>query len=195
MGETFDEFAGFFHDGEIGGEVGVEDIVKADLFEHTDHFRRGEHIGIDPELFCPGHAHSWSNLDDGDGVRIGEGVEDFFTIVTFMQSGGWAVGHALAAEGTVGFADGAVVADVDGDAGTGASDIPDVEPLDFVADLDAAHALDALGSVTDERGSEIPVKWLDVFWKWIGKYALLKSDALQLTVTIAHAGWAIAIVL
>ena len=61
-----------------------------------------------------------------------------------MERGGWTMGHALAAEGAVGFADGAVVADVDGDAGTGAGDVPDVKALDLVTDLDAAHAFDAL---------------------------------------------------
>ena len=105
------------------------------------------------------------------------------------------MGHALAAEGAVGFADGAVVADVDGDAGAGAGDVPDVEALDLVADLDATHAFDALGGVTDERGGEIPVKRFDVFWKRIGEHALLKSDALQLTVAVAHTGWAVAVVL
>ena len=53
----------------------------------------------------------------------------------------------------------------------------------------------SLGGVTDERGGEIPVKRFDVFWKRIGEHALLKSDALQLTVAVAHAGWAVAVVL
>lgn len=195
MGEALDKFAGFFHDGEIGGKVGVENVVEADLLEHADHFWCGENVAVDAELFGPGDAHGRSNLHDGDGVWIGEGVENFFGVVAFMERGGWTMGHALAAEGAVGFADGAVVADVDGDAGTGAGDVPDVEALDLVADLDATHAFDALGGVTDERGGEIPVKRFDVFWKRIGEHALLKSDALQLTVAVAHTGWAVAVVL
>ena len=112
-----------------------------------------------------------------------------------MQGCGWAVGDALPAEGAIGFADGAVVTDVDGDAGTGAGNIPDVQTLDFVAHLDAAHAFDALGSITDEGRGFVPVKRCDVFWKWIGKDVEFIGYALEFAVAVAHAGWAVAVVL
>ena len=67
------------------------------------------------------------------------------------------MGDALAAEGTVCIGDLAVAFDIDGGSGTGTGHIPDTQSLHFIANLDAAHALDALFRVADER--EILIPW------------------------------------
>ena len=195
VGEAFDEFAGFFHDREIGAEVGVKDIVEADLLEGADHFRCRENVAVDAEFFCPGNTHGRCHLHNGDGIGIGQCREHFFRVIAFMQRACWAMGDALAAEGAIRFADAAVVADVDCGAGTGAGNVPDVEALDLVADLDAAHAFDAFGGIADEWRRFVPVERFNALREWVGEDALFVGDALQLAVAVADAGWAVAVVL
>ncbi len=76
------------------------------------------------------------------------------------------VGDALAAEGTVCIGDPAVALDIDSGSGTGTGHIPDTQSLHFIADLDAAHALDALFRVADERETLVPRSTLYTLFKW-----------------------------
>ena len=195
MGEAFDEFGGFFHNGKIGGKVGIEYIVKADLFEHTNHFWRGEGVGVNAEFFCPSNAYSRCDLKHGDDFRIGKGFHYKLGIVTFAKGAGWAVDDTLPTESAVSFADGAVIANVNGDAGTGAGNVPNAETLNFFTDLDAAHAFNALAIIADERRGHIPIFILNVFWEWVVEHVELTGKFLQGTVAVTHAKGAIAIVL
>ena len=66
------------------------------------------------------------------------------------------MGDALAAENTVRIGDFAVAFDIDGGPGTGAGHIPDAKSLHPVADLDTAHALDALFGIADQWEVLVP---------------------------------------
>ena len=68
---------------------------------------------------------------------------------------------ALATDGAVGFLDAPVVGYVDVRTGTRAFHVPDVHILHLVANLHAAHALDALGHVADQGEALGPVGLFD----------------------------------
>jgi len=85
-------------------------------------------------------------------------AENLLGVVSGLQGGGRAVGHALAAERAVGLADRAVMRHVDVLPGTGVGDVPDPERLHLFADGDAAHAAQALRRVADEREGLVPLR-------------------------------------
>lgn len=84
------------------------------------------------------------------------GSADLLRVIPLVQRAHRAVGDALAAQRAVRFADGAVAGNVDGGTGAGALQIPDVQALDLITDLHAAHALDALGRIPDQGEILIP---------------------------------------
>ena len=89
-------------------------------------------------------------LHDSNPVWVLQGVEDGARVVPLDEACGGTVGNALAAVGALRLGDVAVAGDVDGRPGAGSGDVPDVHILDTVADLDAAHTLDALVFVPDQ---------------------------------------------
>ena len=66
------------------------------------------------------------------------------------------MGDTLTAESTVSFPDRLMSRHIHGRSGAGSLHIPDAKPLDLVADLHAAHALDALRGIADQREILIP---------------------------------------
>ena len=101
----------------------------------------------------------------------------------------------LTAECTVCLADRAVAGDIDCGAGTGSLEIPDVKALNLVADLDTAHALDALFRIADQRECLIP----RLFLKTLSKTAFLNvqivCNLLERAVSASHTGGTLAVVL
>lgn len=105
------------------------------------------------------------------------------------------MGDALSAQGAVGILNAAVMGDVNGGVGAGVGDIPHVQALDLVADLDAAHTFDALGVIPNQ--GEI------LFPGGVGQHLLIGfagdakvvGDGLQGAIAAADAGRAVAVVL
>ena len=83
-------------------------------------------------------------------------------------------------------------------AAAGAGQVPDVDALDLVAHLDAAHALDALVGVPVE-GEIFGPKSTDAGDQVLGidvvQNAQVVGDGLQLAVAAAHTGGALAVML
>ena len=66
------------------------------------------------------------------------------------------MGDTLTAESTVSFPDRLMSRHVHGRSGTGSFHIPDSKTLDLVTDLHAAHTLDALRGIADQREFLVP---------------------------------------
>ena len=66
------------------------------------------------------------------------------------------MGDTLTAESTVSFPDRLMSRHIHGRSGAGSLHIPDSQSLDLVADLHAAHTLDALRGIADQREILIP---------------------------------------
>ena len=112
-----------------------------------------------------------------------------------MQRAHRTVGDALAAQRAIRLADGAVTGDVDGGTGAGAFQIPDVQALDLIADLHAAHALDALGGIPDQGEILVPGLTLQPLLKGQLVDVQIAGNVLQRAVAVAETGGALAVVL
>ena len=143
VGKTVDELTALLHDGQVGGEIGVEHIVEAHGLQSRDHTLRRGKLGVEVIVLRPGAAHGGRHLHHGDALRIGQRVEHLAGVIVLLQAAHGAVGDALAAEGAAALAQRAGARHAYGGVGTGAHQIPDAHGLHLVADLDAAHALDA----------------------------------------------------
>ena len=195
MGEAVQELAALFHNGQVGGEVGVKDIVKADGLQGSHHTAGGCHLLRQIECLCPGNPDGGSHLNDGGDLGIGQILDDLSGIVPSRQCAGGAVGDALAAVDTVGILQIPVQAHIHGSTGAGASHIPDMHTLNLVTDLNTAHTLDALGVIPDNGGLEIHGLALQ-----LGLIRLLMDiqspcHGLQLAVAAADTGGALGAVL
>ena len=195
VGEALHELAALLHNGQVGAEVGVEYIVKAQPLEGGDHLSGGGRAGGQAELLSPGHPHRRGYLDYRGDLRIRQGVQHILCVVPLTKGTCGTVGDALSAESAVRLPDLPVVADVDGNTGTSSRYIPDIQPLDLVADLNAAHALDALALLADQRSGTIPETLADVHGIGNIEEICLHSHFLQGAIAIAHAEGALTVVL
>ena len=105
------------------------------------------------------------------------------------------MGDALAAERAFGILETVHAGHVHGGAGAGVDQIPDAGGLDLVADLDAAHALDALRIIPLKREIRAAGKLRDLLF--IGQLLDIQvvGDLLQSAVPAPYAGRAVAVVL
>ena len=195
MGEALNELAALLHDGQIGGEVGVEDVVKAQPAQRRHHAAGGGLLGGKVEALRPGRPYRRGHLDNGGDLRIGQGPEDAVGIVPDGQGAGGAVGDALSAEHAVRVHQVPVVAHIHGGAGAGARHVPDIHALDLVADLDAAHTLDALAGLPDNGRPQIHPGALRLHLVGLKVDVQVMRQTLELTVAAADADGAVAVVL
>ena len=151
MGKSVDKFTALFHDRKIRREVGVKYIVEAEALE-TCHHSAGCRIAlVEAKAFRPCNSDRRRDLHNGSDFRICQCIQHLDCVITDSQRTGRAMSHALSAEGAVGVLESPAVADVDRRTGTGSCQIPDMHALDLIADLDAAHTLNALAGLADDR--------------------------------------------
>ena len=195
VGEALDELAALLHDGEVGGEVGVEDIVKAHVLQSGDDAAGGGVLGAETPALCPGHPHGGGHLDHGGDLRVRQGLQHPAGIVPDGEGPGGAVGDALAAEGAVRVLQVAAVADGHGGPGAGADLVPDMHLLDLVADLDAAHALDTFAGLPDHGGVQADGGALQLDGVGLVVDVQVVGELLELAVAAADADGAVGVVL
>ena len=198
MLHPFEELAALLHDGQVGAIVGVEHVVKAQRLQRGDQTAGRRLFAGQAQFLAPCRAHGGSDLHDGHLVGIVERAaqaQQAMTVVALAQRAHRAVSDALAAQRAVGFGDVLVVGDAHRGPGTGLGHVPDVQALHLVADLDAAHALDALGGIADQREAGRPGVGGQIFGIFGGDDAQIVGDLLQRAVAAAHARCAQAVVL
>ena len=187
VGEALHKLAALLHDGQVGGEIGVEYIVKAHLLQGGDHALGGGVLGLQVVVFRPGGPDRRGHLDHGDLLGVGQGVEHPAGVVVLLQTAHGTVGHALAAEGAVGVCQRPGPGHADGGAGTGAHQVPDVHTLDLVADLDAAHTADAAVFKPHHGGAEIRLNGPQVLDIVVAQQVIVVGELLELAVAAAGA--------
>ena len=79
--KALDELAALLHDRKVGGKIGVEHIVEAQLAQRRDHALGRCKLAVEPELLGPCRAHRGRDLCHGDGIRIIDRVEDKARVV------------------------------------------------------------------------------------------------------------------
>ena len=150
FGKAFQKFAAFFHNGYICCEVGVEYIVEANLFESSNHHTFGKLFRSKTKCFAPSNAYCGSNLNNGYFIRICENFENFGNIVTFFESTNGAMGNALTAQAAIRLSDvGEFVGNIYGSTSTGVNQVPNVQTLYFVANLNTTHTFDTFFRISN----------------------------------------------
>ncbi len=195
--EAADELGAFLHDGQVGGEGGVEDIVEAQRPQRRGHPVDGGLLRRQAEALPPGGAHRRGDLHHRDAVGVLDGGERLLGVAALPQGAGGAVGDALAAEHAVGFLDAAIAAHIHPGAAAGAGQIPHFH-LDLVTDLDAAHTFDTFVGIPVKREvprPERPHPGDQVPRVGVVQNAQVVGHGLQVAVAAALAGGAVAVVL
>ena len=150
FGQTLQKFASFLHDGEVGGEIRIENVVYAHAAERRNEAFGGGKFAGKAEALAPCGAHGGRNLHHGDLFGIGERVQNLIRIVPLAQGAGGTMGNTLSAERAVRLLDDAAAGYVHRRAGARIRHVPDMHILYLVAYLYAPHALDALVCVADQ---------------------------------------------
>ena len=195
VGETLNELTALFHDGQVSGEIGVEDVVEAQTAQRGNHAAGGSLFLGQAQMLGPGGTDGRSHLHDGGQLRILHAGVDTLQIVTGAQRTHGTMGDTLAAEGAVRLPQGSVERNAHGGAAAGAHHVPDMHALDLVTDLDAAHALDALALVADQVVGDIPGLVGDVLGIGIIDQVIVPGQLLEGAVAVTDAQRAVGIVL
>ena len=195
MGQPLHQLVGLLHNGQVGGEGGVEHMGNPQGPDSGGQplFRcllRGE-----PKTFAPGSPDGRGDLENHFLLGVGQGGKDLFRVIPLPESAHRAVGHALAAEGAGGFVHPQALADPDGGVGPGAGDLPHPQGLNPLADGDAPQALDALGAVPEDGQGVVPGPLRGGLSKGDGLDVHVLGELLQGAVAAAHAGDAVVHVL
>ena len=151
MRKALNKLAALLHDGKVGGKVGVEHIVEAQLAQRRRHALRRCKRAVQPKLLRPCRTHGGRDLHHRHNARIVDRVIDPARIIALAQRRRWAVGDALAAVSAFRILNAAVIRRIHHHARTGAEQIPYLHRLHLVAHLDAAQALHAFVVFADER--------------------------------------------
>ena len=194
MGQALHKFAALFHDGQVGGKIGVEHVVKADGLEHRHHTADGGLLQTQAEALAPGGADSRRDLHHADLFRIVERRKNLVGIVTGAQRAHGTVGDALAAIGTAGILQLQPVAHAHTGMGAGAGHVPDVHVLDLIAERNAAHAIDALGRFTDQNVLVVPGAEHGLLREGQIQHVHFPGQRLQRAVAAAGAAGAVGVV-
>ena len=169
MRQLLEELRRLLHDGEVGGPVGVKYIVEAGDLQRSGETLHGRLLRGETEALAPGRTNRRCDLCDHDLIRILERVEDVVGVIPLTQCRGRAVGDTLTAECALAGLEIIGILHIDGTLGTGVDDIPDMAVLHLITDLYAAHALDALVVIPDQREVQRAAMFL--------RQLLLKRDA------------------
>ena len=98
MRESLYKFTAFFHDGQVGGKVGIKHIVEAQTLQGCYHTAGGALPGTQTEFLGPRHPDGRSHLNNRGDFRVSEGTQNSDGIIADCQSTGRTVGDALPAE-------------------------------------------------------------------------------------------------
>ena len=190
--EATQDLGTLFHDGEVGSEVGVEHVVKAEVTQRGSQLAGNDGAGLHAELLAQSNAHGGCGLSDNHLVGVGEVVHELVGIVMLGEGTGGTYGDALAAVGTVGVHEHLVEGGSDGGVETTTDSAQHADRLHVVADALATAAVNALLHVAGDGGSELLLA-LALFATVIGHLADVEAhyQALQFTVAALGAGQAI----
>ena len=187
MGKALYKFTAFFHYGEVGGEVGIEHIVKAHAAEGRSHAPGGGELGIEAVTLCPCGAHRGSHLNYGNDILVVYCVVYPAGVVALPYGGGGAVGYALAAVGTLGILYPAVAGYVNHRPRAGAEQIPYIHGLHLFADLYAAHTHYALVILPYERRGDVGLVYEELLRVMRAAHIEVVGERLERTVAASCA--------
>ena len=81
--QAVQDFGAFFHDGEVGCEIGVEYIVESQFAQGVYHFSGYQCARGESEFFSQGSAYGRCGLHDDYLVRVCQVIEQAVGVITF----------------------------------------------------------------------------------------------------------------
>ena len=103
--QALEQLGALLHNGEIGREIGVEHVLKANAAQRASQALNGGLLARYAEFLAPGAAHGRRDLHQHDLVGICERVKHGLGIVALAQCARRAMRNALAARDAIGLAD------------------------------------------------------------------------------------------
>ena len=103
--QALEQLGALLHNGEVGREIGVEHVLKANAAQRASQALDGSLLARNAELLAPGATHGRRNLHQHDFVGIGESIEHGLGIVALAQCARRTMCNALAARDAIGLAD------------------------------------------------------------------------------------------
>jgi len=98
--QSVQDFGTFFHDGEVGGKVGIEYVVETQFAEGVNHFSGYQCAGRQAEFFSQGGTYGGGSLDNYDLIGVGQIVQKAVGVIPFGQCAYRTYGYALTTVGT-----------------------------------------------------------------------------------------------
>ena len=147
------QFRTLFHDGEIGGERGVEDPIEAHPAKGGNHLAVKVGAGLETEFLGDRDGHRWGMLDHYHPLGVGQGLEHLVNVLVFGECGGRADQDALTATDAAGDVQALVEGRPDIGLGPAIDEIDGGDTLDFLAHADALATEDALIRIPDDGGT------------------------------------------
>ncbi len=186
--QVVQQFGAFFHDGHVGREVGVEDVVEAQRAHGGNHAAHRCLFVGKAQRFGPGGADGGRDLGDDDALGVGDKAGNRARVVAGGKRAAGAVRDALAAQRAGGLGNILAAGGPNVGLGAGASGLPHVEVLHLGAHAYAAHAVDALAGIAHQ--GEVGGAFGMVVFKRIGAVGHVQRHGivLQKAVAVAHAG-------
>ena len=190
--DPLQKFRGLFHNGQVGGVGGVEDLVEAHPVQRRYDLAHGVLALGQTEGFTDGHADGGSDLGDHAGVLVTQRLPDVGHVVVNGQGAGGADHAALSAADAVGHGHLAVEGGGHGSVRAAVGKGQNADPLKLRARPDTAAAQDTLVGVADDGGRG-KVYWLDlpVIFKADIVDAQLVGQLLQLAPAVLVTGGAV----
>ncbi len=193
--QHFHQLRTFFHNRQIGTEIGIKHIVKA----HTTQCCRkpffGGQLVRQAQAFSPGRTHGRRNLYHRNLFWICQRSKYFFAVISGSERSHRTVGDALSAQHTVCCFYLAATVYAHSGPSTCIHHIPDADALYFAAHLNTAHTFDTAGFIANQWKILIPGYCLYLFGIGTVQNAQIIGNFLQYTVSAAAALGALTIVL
>lgn len=190
--DPLQKFRGLFHNGQVGGVGGVEDLVEAHAVQRRYDLAHGVLALGQTEGFTDGHADGGSDLGDHAGVLVTQRLPDVGHVVVNGQGAGGADHAALSAADAVGHSHLAVEGGGHGSVRAAVGKGQNADPLKLRARPDTAAAQDALVGVADDGGrGKVYGLDLPVIFKADIVDAQLVGQLLQLAPAVLVTGGAV----
>ena len=141
--DFFGELVALFHNGKIGAEVCIKNIVCAKRAHCGSHAFFGGCFRSNAKAFAPRSSNRGSNLYNNDFFRVVYCSEHLFGVVTSIKRTHRAVSYALSAERTY-IAQICIAANHYVRVRAVSAEFPNAKPLHFIANAYAAKAFYAL---------------------------------------------------
>ena len=146
------EFCTLFHDGEVGTEIRIKDLIKTEHLERGNHFPRDDFARLSAKGIAERNADGRSNLNEGVFLWIAQCVKNAIGVVFFNNGTDRADKAALSTEDAVRRFHWFIVCRRHADIRRAAGKAESFNALYIFAGADAAATANAFRRIADNRG-------------------------------------------